>query len=122
MIVNHKRMSKINLVKRIIFIFLGALLVSVGLEIFLVPNNIIDGGITGISIMLSHLTHLKLGLFLFLLNLPFLILGYKQIGKTFALSTLFGVTVMSIGSTLLSPIRELTDDPLLASVFGGIII
>lgn len=50
---------------------IGSALVSVALEIFLVPNNIIDGGIVGISIILSHLTHFPLGIFLVLLNLPF---------------------------------------------------
>ncbi|WP_373681376.1 YitT family protein [Aneurinibacillus soli] len=110
------------MIRRTLFIFLGAALVSIGLEIFLVPNNIIDGGIVGISIILSHLTGLTLGLFLFLLNLPFLIIGYKQIGKTFAISTLFGVTVMSIGTSLLHPVSSMTEDPLLAAVFGGIIL
>jgi uncharacterized membrane-anchored protein YitT (DUF2179 family) len=52
----------------------------------------------------------------------FLLIGYKQIGKTFAISTLFGVTVMSIGTTLLHPVPGLTEDPLLAAVFGGIIL
>ncbi|WP_404828968.1 YitT family protein [Effusibacillus dendaii] len=102
--------------------FLGAVLVSVGLEIFLVPNHIIDGGITGISIILAHLTGAQLGLFLFLLNLPFLFIGYKQIGKTFAISTLFAVAVMSVGTTLLIPVPVLTQDLLLSAVFGGIIL
>ncbi|MGD8189935.1 YitT family protein [Brevibacillus ginsengisoli] len=118
----HHKLSFGKLAKRIIAIFLGASLVSVGLEIFLVPNHIIDGGIVGISIILSHLSGLALGIFLFLLNLPFLLIGYKQIGKTFALSTLFAVTTMSIGTALLHPVKELTEDPLLAAVFGGIIL
>jgi uncharacterized membrane-anchored protein YitT (DUF2179 family) len=107
---------------RAVFIFAGAAFVAVGLEIFLVPNNIVDGGITGISIILSNKTGISLGLFLFLLNLPFLILGYKQIGKTFAVSTLFGVLVMSIGTTLLHPVPPLTVEPILAAVFGGIFV
>ncbi len=98
----------------------GSLLFSVGLEIFLVPNNIIDGGITGISIIFSHLFGIPIGVFLLVLNIPFLFLGYKQIGKTFALSTLFSVVVMSIGTTLLHPVKPLTDVPLLATVFGGV--
>ncbi|WP_238402832.1 YitT family protein [Paenibacillus mesophilus] len=111
-----------QIAKRAVFIFLGAALVSVGLEIFLVPNNIIDGGVVGISIICQHLTGLPLGLFLTLINLPFLFLGYKQIGKTFALSTLYGVIVMSIGTALLHPVEPITIDPLLAAVFGGIIL
>jgi uncharacterized membrane-anchored protein YitT (DUF2179 family) len=118
--VKHTRLSSVKLLRRIVFLLLGAGMVSVALEIFLVPNNIIDGGITGISIILAHLTSLPIGLFLTVLNLPFLFIGYKQIGKTFALSTLFAVLVMSIGTTLLIPVPPITIDPLLAAVFGGI--
>lgn len=107
---------------RTLAIMIGAVQVAVGLEIFLVPNNIIDGGVTGLSIMMSHLTGLKLGLFLFILNLPFLIIGYNQIGKTFAISTLFGVAVMSVGTALLHDVPSLTEDLLLSAVFGGIIV
>ncbi|MED4783025.1 YitT family protein [Brevibacillus choshinensis] len=119
---SRRKAKKRRIVTRALSIFIGAILVSVGLEIFLVPNNIIDGGVTGLSIMLSHLTGLKLGLFLFVLNLPFLIVGYKQIGKTFAISTLFGVAVMSVGTSLLLPVPSLTHDLLLSAVFGGIIV
>jgi uncharacterized membrane-anchored protein YitT (DUF2179 family) len=95
---------------------------AVALEIFLIPNDIIDGGITGVSIIASHLTKFPLGIFLFFLNIPFLIIGYKQIGKTFALSTLFAVAVLSVGVSLLRPVPGLTKDVLLATVFGGIIL
>lgn len=118
----HLRLSRTKLLKKAIFIILGSAFVSVGLEIFLVPNNIIDGGIVGLSIIASHLSGLPLGIFLFLLNLPFLFLGYKQIGKTFAVSTLFAVVLMSIGTALLHPVPPLTIEPLLASVFGGIVL
>lgn len=118
----HQKMSLGKLLKRVLFIGLGAVLVSIGLEIFLIPNKIIDGGIVGVSIIFSYLTGWNLGLFLFFLNLPFFFIGYKQIGKTFALSTLLGVTVMSIGTTLLHPVDPFTEDPLLATVFGGIIL
>ncbi len=102
-------------------IILGAALSSVGLEIFLIPNNIIDGGIVGISIMSSYITHFPLGLFTFGLNLPFLIMGYRQIGKTFVLSTLFAIICLSVGVSLLHPISGLTHDVFLAAIFGGII-
>jgi len=81
----------------------------------------IDGGVVGISIMLSYLSHYPLGLFIFILNIPFLILGYKHIGKTFVLSTLFSITSLSIWVTILKPIPGLTEDLMLAAVFGGII-
>ncbi|MBA4493925.1 YitT family protein [Paenactinomyces guangxiensis] len=120
--IDHKKLTKTKMLKRGTFILLGAVLVAVGLEIFLIPNQVIDGGIVGVSIILSHLSGLNLGAILFVLNLPFFFLGYKQIGKTFAISTLFGVVVMAIGTNLLHPVPPLTDDPLLAAVFGGIII
>lgn len=118
----HKRSTKLQIALRAIVIFLGSALVSVGLEIFLVPNRIIDGGVVGISIMAAHGTGWPVGIFLTLINLPFLFIGYKQIGKTFAMSTLYGVLVMSVGTTLLHPVPPLTIDPLLAAVFGGIIL
>ena len=120
--VEHKKLTKAGMAKRAFLTAIGAVLMAVGLEIFLIPNHVIDGGITGISIMLSHLTGLNLGIFLFLLNLPFFFIGRKQIGKTFAVSTLFGIIVLSIATSLLHPVPELTEDVLLATVFGGIIL
>ncbi|TMV10463.1 YitT family protein [Paenibacillus thermoaerophilus] len=121
-LIQHPKLALPAILQRALFITLGAVLVSVGLEIFLVPNQVIDGGIVGISILASELTGIKLGVFLFLLNLPFLFLGYKQIGKTFAISTLYGVAVMSVGTFFLHPVKPLTTDPLLAAVFGGMIL
>jgi uncharacterized membrane-anchored protein YitT (DUF2179 family) len=119
----RKKKNKIlNYLTRYIFLLIGAVLAAVGLEIFLVPNKIIDGGVTGISIISSYLTGLPLGAFIFLLNLPFLIFGYNQIGKTFVTSTLFSISVLSLGVTFLHPVPGLTQDTLLATVFGGIIL
>ena len=75
----------------------------------------------GVSIMSSYITHLPLGIFTFCLNLPFLIMGYRQIGKTFVISTLFAIICLSIGVSLLHPISGLTHDVFLAAIFGGII-
>ena len=116
----HQGLSKAQILKRALFIIIGAVIMAVGLEIFLVPNNVIDGGIVGISIILSHLSGWKLGVFIFLLNIPFFFIGYKQIGKTFALSTLFGITVLSIATSLLHPVPAFTEDILLATIFGGV--
>ena len=120
--IQHKGLTKKKIFQRTLLITLGAILMSVGLEIFLVPNNVIDGGITGISIMLSYITGWKLGVFLFLFNIPFIFLGYKQIGKTFALSTLYGIVILSITTTLLHPVPAFTQDILLATIFGGILL
>jgi uncharacterized membrane-anchored protein YitT (DUF2179 family) len=120
--IQHRSMTKSKFIQRMLLITFGASLMAVGLEIFLVPNHVIDGGIVGISIILSYLTGWKLGLFIFILNIPFFFIGYKQIGKTFAISTLYGILVLSIATTLLHPVPAFTADILLASVFGGIIL
>ncbi|WP_027725763.1 YitT family protein [Tuberibacillus calidus] len=117
----HKK-SKGDLIRRLIAVPIGAFIVAVGLEIFLIPNHVIDGGITGISIMLSVTLGLPIGIFLILLNIPFFLLGYKQIGKTFALTSLLGIALMSLFTQLLVPVRPLTTDPILATVFGGLLV
>jgi len=112
----------ITVAYKVVLMVIGSVLASIGLEIFLIPNNIIDGGITGISIMASYLTNIPLGVFVFILNIPFLIIGYKQIGKTFAISTSFSIICLSIGVSILHPISGITQDILLATIFGGIIL
>lgn len=107
--------------KKFLQLFIGAIITSIGLEIFLVPNDVIDGGVVGISIMLDELTDLPYGLYLVLVNLPFLYLGYKHISKSFAVCTTFSVIVLSIATSHLKPIPGLTNDVFLATVFGGII-
>lgn len=105
---------------RYVFLFVGSFIAAIGLEIFLVPNNIIDGGIIGISIILSYLTVVPLSVYIIVLNLPFLIFGYKQIGKTFVFSSLFAIISLSLWVSVLHPIPGLTHDILLAAIFGGI--
>lgn len=120
--IEHRRIPLRKKVLRTTGITMGAIFMAAGLEIFLVPNHVIDGGITGISIMLSYLTGLELGIFLFLLNLPFVYLGFKQMGRTFAISAIYGIIVLSVFTTLFHPVPAFTDDILLATVFGGIIL
>jgi hypothetical protein len=118
----RRKLSITKLLFRSFFVTIGALFVSLALEIFLVPNKIIDGGIVGVSIMMSFLTGIKLELFLLILNLPFLYLGYKQIGKNFVVTTLFGISMLSVGTLILYNVPVPTDNPLLASLFGGIFL
>lgn len=117
-----KRKKFFHYFKQALFFTFGSLLAAVGLDIFLVPNKIIDGGITGISIISSHLSHLPLGMFIILFNIPFLYIGYKQIGRTFALSTLFSIVSLSIWVSILHAVPVLTKDVFLASIFGGVIL
>ncbi|MNK76568.1 hypothetical protein D3C87_961420 [compost metagenome] len=118
----HGKRSLGNILLRCMFIIIGAVCYAVALELFLVPNEITDGGVTGISVIASHFTSLPLGMFLFLLNLPFLIVGYKQIGKTFAFSTLLGIIVMSVTTLLLHSVQAFSQETTLAFVFGGILL
>lgn len=120
--IQHRKLPRTKIILRIIGITIGAILMATGLEIFLVPNNVVDGGITGISIMISYISGWKLGIFLFLLNMPFVYLGYKQMGKTFAFSTVYGIIILSIFTAVFHPIPPFTDDILLATVFGGMIL
>ena len=105
-----------------LLITLGATLAALALEIFLVPNNIIDGGIIGISIMISYITKVKLSILTFVLNIPFLILGYKQLGKSFLIKAAYAMLVFSVLLELFKPVPELTNDIVLATVFGGLLL
>ena len=107
--------------RKYLYLFIGAIITAVGLEIFLIPNNIIDGGVVGIAIMLSAVTGLPFGMFLIVINLPFLFLGYKYIGKHFAIATTFSVICLSFWSNIFLPVLPVTNDFFLAAVFGGII-
>jgi uncharacterized membrane-anchored protein YitT (DUF2179 family) len=118
----HSKLTPLEILIRICFIVLGAVLVAFALETFLINNSIVDGGITGISIMASYLSLVPIGIFLFVLNIPFLIIGYRTIGKTFALSTLLGVVVLSVTTALLHSWAPFTNDTFLAAVFGGIML
>jgi uncharacterized membrane-anchored protein YitT (DUF2179 family) len=108
--------------KRLPILFLGSLIAAAGLQFFLIPNHLIDGGVVGVSIIGAQLTHLPLGIFLILLNIPFVYLGYKKLGKTFALYSAFGIIVLSLLTTLVHPSVGVTDSPILAAVFGGTIV
>ena len=109
------------LLNQIICLIIGAAFVAAGLNMFLVPNEIIDGGIVGISIMASYLTNLPLGLFTFFLNIPFLFLAFKQLGKKFVVFSLFSITMLSLFVTFI-PFKRITEDTILSCLFGGIIV
>lgn len=108
-------------IKKYGMIFLGSIIAAIGLELFLIPNNVIDGGVVGLSIMASAVTGWQLGVFLVLLNLPFLALGYKQIGRNFAMATTIAILFLSFWSAVFAPLPQVTTDPFLAAIFGGII-
>jgi uncharacterized membrane-anchored protein YitT (DUF2179 family) len=99
---------------------LGAVLYAFGLRTFIIPNHLIDGGVTGLSIIINYLTSLPLSVFVVILNLPFFIIGYKQINRIYTVSTVFSIIIMSIFIEIFKFIPPVTNDLFLASVFGGI--
>ena len=119
---SSKNKTLLNNFLSFLLITVGATLAAIALEIFLVPNNIIDGGIIGISIMVSYITKIKLSVLTFVLNIPFLILGYKQLGKSFLIKAAYAMIVLSLLLEELKPVPELTNDVLLATVFGGLLL
>ncbi len=89
-----------------------------GLESFLLPNNFIDGGATGISLLISELADIPLYILLIVVNIPFVYLGLKVIGKNFAIKTAFAITGLALCVAFVH-FPEVTHDKLLVSVFGG---
>lgn len=115
-------MSKISIFQKYSLISIGSILFAAGLEFFLIPNKILDGGVVGVSMIAQHYLDLPLGIFIILLNIPFIYLGYKQIGTSFTVASIFGIIIMSIFTAIFHPYPPLIDDPFLACIFGGIIL
>lgn len=110
-----------NLLFRLIFLTLGAFIAGFGLEGFLIPNNMIDGGIVGISIMVSYLTKWNLGWVILFINLPFIFLALKKLGKLFVAQTLYAIAMLGVSVNVFHH-HVATDDILLATVFGGVVL
>ena len=110
------------IIKKYLLLTLGAIVYAAGLETFFVPNNLIDGGVDGVSMMISYLTDTPLSVFVVLLNIPFLYLGYKQIGKTFTISTLYSIVVLALAIQYFHTTPNITYDIILATIFGGIVV
>jgi uncharacterized membrane-anchored protein YitT (DUF2179 family) len=106
-----------------IMIIIGGFIAAYGLEAVLIPNNVSDGGVTGISIVISQLTGLSLGVLIGVINLPFIYLGYKQVGKSFAINSTIGIISLAVGTVLMHHVGTIVEgDALLITVVGGIIL
>ena len=120
--INHKP-SKLKIVMKALLVIIGGLIAAYGLESVLIPNNVSDGGVTGLSIVGSQLFGLPLGLLIAILNIPFIWLGYKQIGTRFAVFSVLGIASLAIGTSLMHHIPIIVQgDALLITVVGGIIL
>jgi uncharacterized membrane-anchored protein YitT (DUF2179 family) len=108
-------------IKSTFLIILGIFSASFGLKGFLIPNQFIDGGVTGISLLISFSTSIPLSLLIFIINVPFIILGFSQISRTFALKALAAIAGLSLVlATVNFPV--ITHDKLLIAIFGGIFL
>lgn len=116
-----KREVVLKLLKNCIFITLGVFIVAFALESFLIPNSVIDGGIIGISMILSYLTKWNLGIIVVLLNLPFILLAYKKMGIKFVIKTIYACVVLALALNIFAK-YTVTEESFLATIFGGIIL
>jgi uncharacterized membrane-anchored protein YitT (DUF2179 family) len=118
----HKqKFSFLKFFTNLIVITLGAIIAGFALESFLVPNSIIDGGIIGISMILSHITKFNLGLLIILINTPFIILAFKKMGGRFVFQTAYANIILAVALNYFHHYK-VTNDMLLATVFGGIVL
>ncbi|PRX56558.1 YitT family protein [Flagellimonas meridianipacifica] len=105
-------------VKDTFFIVSGIFSAAFGLESFLLPNRFIDGGATGISLLISEVAEVPLWALIILVNIPFLIMGYRVIGRQFAIKAVIAILGLALTLVLVT-FPEVTQDKLLVAVFGG---
>lgn len=107
-----------SILRDFIFITLGIASAAFGLKGFLIPNNFIDGGATGISLLISQLTVAKLPVMLVLINIPFLLLGLGTIGRAFAIKAALAIGGLALVTAFIQ-FPQVTNDKLLVAMFGG---
>lgn len=120
----HKhRITFANIIRKGFSLTVGAFIAGFAIECFLVPNKIIDGGVVGVSMILNYVTGWNLGLALLCINLPFICLAFTKLGKYFVLQTFFAVSMLAVATNIFHHFHYvITNDVLLATIFGGIIL
>ncbi|MDL4843185.1 YitT family protein [Aquibacillus rhizosphaerae] len=104
----------------LIVILVGSLALGFAFNIFLLPHEVLSGGVTGLAMIFGLLSPVNSGIWFFLLNIPILIIGWMKLGKEFIGNSIFAVVITSISMQYI-PVVAVTDDPLLSAVFGGVI-
>lgn len=112
------RIGMLQTAKSAVFIIIGIISAGFGLKSFLLPNNFIDGGATGISLLLTRIFNIPLSIIIILVNIPFILLGYRQIGNVFTIRTILGILGLAICLAVVN-YPMVTNDKLLVAVFGG---
>ena len=105
---------------RFLGVIIGSIIIAVAFNLFLIPHKILSSGIGGIAIILGIVTPVNTGIINFVLNLPILILGYIGLGKKVIFNTVVSVVVLSVALYYV-PVKVVATDPLLSSIFGGVI-
>lgn len=113
-----KRITIERTIKDTLFISLGVLSAAFGLKGFLLPNNFLDGGVMGISLLTNVITGIDLAYLVVLINLPFIFIGYTQVSKLFAIKTMVAITLLAVCLAFVE-FPLITSDKLLIAVFGG---
>lgn len=106
-------------IRNYLIITAASVLYAAGISLFLDPNNLAPGGVTGIAIILNRLLEVKTGTMIMILNIPLVILGMWKFGWRFIVSTSYAILVVSVATDILAPMGAATKDPLLAAVAGG---
>ncbi|MEJ2881245.1 YitT family protein [Pedobacter sp. GR22-6] len=118
---SHFKSKNTRFIKDLLLITCGIVSACFGLKSFLMPNEFIDGGVTGISLIIRTLTGYNLSYLIILINIPFVILGFKQIGKGFAIKTSVAIVALALLLSIL-PFEPITHEKLLIAVFGGLFL
>lgn len=112
----------INIMFSYLALMIGSVIAAYSLQMFLIPNTILDGGVVGISIIISKLLKISLSILVLILNIPFIYIGYKNMGKTFLFRTVFSMLIFALFLSVFQNFRSVTDEILLATVFGGVLL
>lgn len=118
---NSINWKKIFCFKNIALNLVGVDLITLALKGFMIPNKFLDGGIIGISILVHEITKWPFGVLVLVLNIPFLFIGKRMLGKTFAFQSLLTFVLIAVSMTFLD-VDPVTSDPLLIALFGGCLI
>ena len=109
------------IIKNYISVTIGCMLAGFSLSCFLAPNAIIAGGVSGIATIINHFMKIPIGIMIILINVPIFIWGIIKFGKSLGISTLYATVALSVFTDIFAYVGTLTEDMLLASVFGGLI-
>ncbi|MDC7280122.1 YitT family protein [Butyrivibrio fibrisolvens] len=114
--------EKKNLLVSYVELTLGAIIAAFAIEEFLVPNKIFDGGVTGISMIVSHFIQLPLGIMIVIINAPFVIVAFRKMGHQLVVRMVYAIILFSVMTGVFEPVENATGEMLLAITYGGVLL